>query len=242
MPPKRTRTDSTGPQKKQKTGVLDNSDVEEHNQTAVVELEGTTLVHDGDGFQSQIFTILAGSQRQKFTAHASFLSQSPVLDPGHTINALFDLAELYGVAEKYQLQGLKNLIIKKLESIVDVAQRPIEFIAAAKEICNCIPDSDRDFRDFFRQGSAKMVLPPVMPKVLRRQFYGHLAEGGTMAIDMVVALCAKYEAQISKMKLTAKTSHNKIIQLTAETGELSRDKQRYKEHYERLTKSSNNTT
>ncbi|KAL8646349.1 MAG: hypothetical protein Q9226_006897 [Calogaya cf. arnoldii] len=261
MPPRRTRTDKTGPQKKQKTGVIDNSDVEEHAPTAAVELEGTTLVHDGDQSpvldrmchghfeESRTFTIcLPDDNPDAIRAVIHYLYSGDtqkfgsVDPPGSTITALFDLAELYGVAEKYQLQGLKTLIIKKLESILDVAQQPIEFIVAAKEIYNCIPDSDKDFRDFFKQASAKLLLPRVMPKVLRQQFDDHMAEGGTMAIDMVAALCSKYDAQISRMRRTAETSYNKIEQLTIENGELSRAKERYKEDNERLEKSSNGTT
>lgn len=48
MPPKRTRTGATGPQKKRKTVVLEDPDEGEHTQTAATELEGTTLVNDGE--------------------------------------------------------------------------------------------------------------------------------------------------------------------------------------------------
>lgn len=233
------------------------------------------------GFQSQIFTILAGPQRQKFTAHASFLSQSPVLDrmchgqfeesrtfticlpddrpdviraviqylysrdiqkfgsvnpSGCTITALFDLAELYGVAEKYQLKGLKTVIIEKLETIIDVAKRPIEFLDVTKEIYDCIPDSDEDFRSFFRDAYTELLLPKDMPQVLRQQFDDHLAGGDIMAVDMVTALCTRYDERIAEMKDRTKA---RIALLKEENEELSDEKARYKRQYERLVKSFN---
>ena len=228
------------------------------------------------GFQSQIFTILAGRQRHKFTAHASFLCQSPVLErmchgpfeesliftirlpdenpdtlqaviqylytgntqkfgsvneTGCTIRALLKLAELYGVAEKYQLQGLKALVIKKLEGSIDVDARPFEFMMAARKIYNCIPDSDKDFREFFKKASTRLPPPKLMPQVLRHQYNDQLEEGGVMAVDMVAALCAEYTARIGQMKLKA---NDDIERMRTENRELAKDKARYKKYYEQL--------
>ncbi|KAL8880694.1 MAG: hypothetical protein Q9192_007965, partial [Flavoplaca navasiana] len=252
MPPKRTRTVATNSRKKSKTAGPED----------VGEVEETTLVNDGDGFQSQIFTILAGRQRHKFTAHASFLSQSPVLDrmchgpfeesliftihlpdenpdtlqakfgsvneTGCTIRALLKLAELYGVAEKYQLQGLKALVIKKLEGSIDVDARPFEFLMAARKIYNCIPDSDKEF---FKKASTKLPPPKLMPQVLRHQYNDQLEEGGVMAVDMVAALCVEYTARIDQMKLKA---NDDIVRMRTENRELAKDKARYKKYYEQL--------
>lgn len=230
------------------------------------------------GFESQIFTILAGPQRQKFTAHASFLSQSPVLDrmchgqfeesrtftiflpddnpdviraviqylysrdiqkfgsvnpSGCTITALFDLAELYGVAEKYQLKGLKTVIIEKLRVIIDVTKRPIPFLAVAKDIYNCIPNSDEDFRSFFRIAYTSLSLPKDMSEVLRQQFDDHLADGGTMVVDMVTALCRIYDMRITGMKNSTNAT---IALLKKENQQLSFERAGFKRDYEHLFK------
>ncbi|KAL8891629.1 MAG: hypothetical protein Q9215_001397 [Flavoplaca cf. flavocitrina] len=250
MSPKRTPTVATNSRKKSKTAGPED----------VAEVEETTLVNDGDGFQSQIFTILAGRQRHKFTAHASFLSQSPVLDrmchgpfeesliftirlpdekpdtlqaviqylytgniqrfgsvneTGSTIRAPLKLAELYG----------------KLEGSIDVDARPFEFMMAARKIYNCIPDSDKDFREFFKKASTKLPSPKLMPQELRHHYNDQLEEGGVMAVDMVAALCAEYTARIGQMKLKA---NDDIVRMRTENRELAKDKVRYKRYYEQL--------
>ncbi|KAL8726683.1 MAG: hypothetical protein Q9166_006551 [cf. Caloplaca sp. 2 TL-2023] len=42
--------------------------------------DGATSIIDGDGFDSQIFTLIVGAEEKHFTAHASYLSQSPVFN------------------------------------------------------------------------------------------------------------------------------------------------------------------
>lgn len=156
-----------------------------------------------------------------------------VNETGCTITALLKLAELYGVAEKYQLQGLKALVIKKLEDSIDVDARPFEFMTAAREIYNCIPDSDKDFREFFRKATTKLPPPKVMPRVLRHHYNNQLEEGGVMAVDMVAALCAEYTARIGQMKVKA---NDDIVRMRTENRELAKDKARYKGKYELLRK------
>ena len=48
MPAKRTRKGTTGPQKKRKTAVRQDPEDQEHTQIVATELEGTTLVNDGE--------------------------------------------------------------------------------------------------------------------------------------------------------------------------------------------------
>ncbi|KAL8999020.1 MAG: hypothetical protein Q9169_002018 [Polycauliona sp. 2 TL-2023] len=258
MPPKRSRKGTTGPKKKRKIAEADKPDEE------AAELKGSTSMNEGDGFQSQIFTILVGTQQQKFTAHASFLSQSPVLErmchghfqesrtfvirlpdddskviraviqylytgdfqdfgtvdlSGDTLTALFSLAELYG-----------------LRAIIDVAKRPIEFIAAAKEIYGYIPYSDIEFRCFFKDACAGLLLPKDMPQVLREQYDDQISEGGDMALDMVAALCRKYNAEITKVKARGDIRSARITHLVEENQELCNEKERYKEELEQLQK------
>lgn len=79
---------------------------------------------------------------------------------------------------------------------------------AAREIYNCIPDSDKDFREFFTKVSTKLPPPRVMPRVLGHQYNDQLEEGGVLAVDMVAALCAEYTARIGQMKLKAQRRHH----------------------------------
>ncbi|KAL8923441.1 MAG: hypothetical protein Q9172_003138 [Xanthocarpia lactea] len=276
MPPKRTSPRETAAQKKRRIAVP------EEPQTPASELDDTTLVSDGDGFQSQIFTILVGLEEQSFTAHASFLSQSPVFDrmchgqfeesrtftirlpddKPNLIKAMIqylytgdfqdsgsvesrcktshNLAEMYGVAEKYQLKDLKTLIIKKLGGVVDVVQRPNEFMSTAKKIYDCIPNSDKDFRDFFRNSAIKSLRPTSMSRAIRQEFDEHVADGGIMAVDIVNAICSQYNAEIKLWETSNKTSQDLVILLSKENKELKEAKRCYKEDYERLKKSLNN--
>ncbi|KAL8910404.1 MAG: hypothetical protein Q9171_004313 [Xanthocarpia ochracea] len=302
MPPKRTAPRKTGAHKKRRIAVP------EEPQTPASKLDETS---DGNGFQSQIFTILVGLQEQKYTAHASFLSRSPVLDrmchgefeesrtftirlpddKPKVIKAMiqylysgdfrdpssaepyrktaYDLAEIYGSAEKYQLQGLKALIIKKLGSVVDVVKRPIEFMSTAKVIYDCIPNSDMDFRAFFKNSASKSLLPTIKAKAIRQEFDAQLADGGTMAVDMVAAILSDYNVQIRSSYFASSGFQTTIARLQSDNEQLKKDneqlkkdneelkedneqleedyeqlkecKERYKEDYKQLKKSLRNT-
>ncbi|KAL8855319.1 MAG: hypothetical protein Q9178_008033 [Gyalolechia marmorata] len=270
MPPKRTSSCKTGAHKKRRVAVP------EEPQTPASELDETTLVSDGVGFQSQIFTILVGLQEQKYTAHASFLSRSPVLDrmchgefeesrtftlrlpddKPNLIKAMIqylysgdfqdsgsvetprktshNLAEMYGVAEKYQLKGLKTLIIKKLGVVVNAVKRPIEFMSTAKKIYDCIPDSDEDFRDFFRNFAIKSLRPTDMSGAIRQEFDDHVADGGTMAVDMVAAILSDYNLQIRSSSLASNDFQATIARLKSEKVEMIEDNERLEEENEQL--------
>ncbi|KAL8923442.1 MAG: hypothetical protein Q9172_003139 [Xanthocarpia lactea] len=47
---------------------------------AAWEYQGVTSKINGDGFDSQIFTIITGPEGKVYTAHAAYLSQSPVFE------------------------------------------------------------------------------------------------------------------------------------------------------------------
>ncbi len=124
------------------------------------------------------------------------------------------------------------MIINKLEVIIDVAKRPTEYLDVAKDIYNCIPESDEDFRSFFRVAYAQLMLPKDMPEVLRQQFDDHLADGGTMAVDMVTALCREYDMRITEMKNSTNAT---IALLKKENQQLAIERADYK-RYEHLLK------
>ncbi|KAL8727675.1 MAG: hypothetical protein Q9166_005911 [cf. Caloplaca sp. 2 TL-2023] len=257
---------------------------EDPGESAALAIDGLTSVINEDGFESEIFKILVGPEEKKFTAHASFLRKSPVLnrmcngefvesrtfcirlpeDDPAVIRAVIQylytgdfqdfgsvagnpaqgsdvaarqLADIYGVAEMYQLNDLKTLIIKKLGDVVDVVQRPFEFFDAAKRIYDVTPDSDHGWRTFFKDAAAKLPQPKAMPKVLYREFNENIGHGGIMAVDMVTALCAKFNEHIKDEQSYSSRCEELVSVKNREIRLLEIDKVRHEKEYEQLKKS-----
>ena len=59
------------------------------------------------------------------------------------------LANIYIMAEKYQLNDLKETVIDMLSSIDELQQKPKIFFRLARKIYGRMPDSDLAFRRFF---------------------------------------------------------------------------------------------
>lgn len=193
------------------------------------------------GFDSPTFALIVGPEEKTFTAHGSFLSQSPVFEKickshfresqtyqidlpedepdtirailqylyagnfhhygtlefaGSTWAASMQLADMYVTAEKYQLSSLKDLVLTKLGHFIDVEERPIDFFSTAKAIYAGTPDTDRGWRTFFQNFVINLEKPSHMCTTVRGVFDRCIAEGGTMAIDIVLAICNDYEAQL----------------------------------------------
>ncbi|KAL8676404.1 MAG: hypothetical protein Q9186_007068 [Xanthomendoza sp. 1 TL-2023] len=253
MPAKRTASSRSGSRKKRKEAVYEDRDEDSlitearDNQSAASELEDTTLVSDEEGFASQIFTILVGPQEQKFTAHASFLSQSPVFDrmchgrfeesrtftirlpeddpkvikamiqylyTGDFTNyelidvavgvtsahAGFQLVDLYKVAEKYQLQQLKTLLLEKLGDIIDSARRPKHFLLIAKQMYTDLPDTDWACRAFIIIAAKWLPSPKLMSKEFRKSLDECISSGGSLAQDLFEAMVSQCEESLLEEK------------------------------------------
>ncbi len=194
--------------------------------------------------ESRTFTIrLPDDKPDVIKAVIQYLYSGDFRDPSSAEpcrKTAYDLAEIYGSAGKYQLQGLQTLIIKKLGGVIDVVKRPIEFMSTAKVVYDCIPDSDMEFRAFFKNSATKSLLPSIMAKAIRQEFDAHLADGGTMAVDMVTAIFSDYDLQIHDSLITSLGFQTKIAGLEEENLLLKEGKARYKEDYTQLKKSMRN--
>ncbi|KAL8799710.1 MAG: hypothetical protein Q9182_005688 [Xanthomendoza sp. 2 TL-2023] len=300
MPAKRPASRQKGSSKKRKIIVLEDPDesvalqVEgisslisesRDNETATSELEDSTLVSDGEGFASQIFAILVGPQEQKFTAHASFLSQSPVLDRmchGHfeesrtftirlpeddpkvikamiqylytgdftnyglhddtlgisAMRAGFQLVDLYKVAEKYQLQQLKTLILEKLGGIIDGSERPKQFLATATRMYTDLLDSDYACRAFFIVAAKGLQLPKLMSKALRQYLDECISSGANLAQDLFQAMVSKYEEFLSEEMKERREATSAAADLRATNQRLLASVKKLREERNRLEDSA----
>lgn len=59
------------------------------------------------------------------------------------------LANLYGLAEKYQLPGLKDLVIQKLKQLDLLKENRMTFFNIAHQICQVTGESDEIFGAYF---------------------------------------------------------------------------------------------
>ncbi|KAL8946868.1 MAG: hypothetical protein Q9183_007850, partial [Haloplaca sp. 2 TL-2023] len=110
------------------------------------------------------------------------------------------LADIYLVAEKWQLTDLKVLVVEKLLSITNIKRQPILFFNTAEKLYASIPDSDTAYRAFFRKTLSalfKVAGPDEMNEKVRNVFDDCVSGGGNLAIDTVRALCSGYNERLS---------------------------------------------
>ena len=97
---------------------------------------------------------------------------------------VFDrLANVYILAEKYQMEPLKSLTVKKFRNGLTSSQGA--FFRVAQAIYQDTPDSDRIFRSYFAA-----TAPEILLKLSADQFpvvRGIIQEGGILAVDIFEA-------------------------------------------------------
>ncbi|KAL8758041.1 MAG: hypothetical protein Q9199_001771 [Rusavskia elegans] len=230
---------------------------------AAWEYQGVTSMINGDGFDSQIFTIITGPEEKGYTAHATYLCQSPVLermcygqfqesqtfeirlpeDEPQAIRALIQylytgrfldygtmesgngsagaatqLAELYATADKYQLQDLKALVAKNLDTVIDVEERPIDFLLIMRATYTSIPDWDKARRKHFKNLATQLPKPNFMAKPMREVFDECISGGGILATDLVSALCLDYHQQLRSLYSNPKRMLSDALDLICRSG------------------------
>ncbi|KAL8689716.1 MAG: hypothetical protein Q9218_004679 [Villophora microphyllina] len=112
------------------------------------------------------------------------------------------LAETYITAEKYDLQDLKTLLVKKIAVVTDILIHPTLFLNTARKIYARIPDCYDDvYRDFVRKQALMLPRPNDMEDV-RKTYDECISEGGPLALDLVAALCDKYAEAEKELRQT----------------------------------------
>ena len=102
------------------------------------------------------------------------------------------LADLYILAEKYQLSGLKELLIPPMATILDNASDAecIEnFFHAARKIYENTPDSEALFPDSFKRTVTKMLGYPAQYPYMEMHIKRCILDGGKLAQDTFDANC-----------------------------------------------------
>lgn len=157
--------------------------------------------------ESQTFEIrLPEDEPQAIRALILYLYTGRFLDYGTresgngSAGAAAQLAELYATADKYQLQDLKGLVTKNLKAVVDVEERPMDFLSMMRAMYARIPDSDNDCRKYFKNNAAQLPKPNLMSKPMRELFDECIFDGGSLATDLVCALCSDYHSQLRSLR------------------------------------------
>ena len=95
------------------------------------------------------------------------------------------LAELYVVAEKYQLREMHPLILKKLASCIDLEKRPEGFFNLATIIYEGTPESDSTFRPYFRDYCPAAISELVKQEGQNTEILdSYVSDGGPLAVDV----------------------------------------------------------
>ncbi|KAL8777558.1 MAG: hypothetical protein Q9203_003579 [Teloschistes exilis] len=124
----------------------------------------------------------------KYLYAVNFSAYESVSTVSDNDTAVDSRADIYLVAQEFQLQDLKTLIVEKLEIFTSVKEPPIAFLSLAKRMYANTPESDQPYRQFFIENAA------CMEKVENPNAAAHAAvdkafsDGGMQAIDMAAAL------------------------------------------------------
>ncbi|KAL8739123.1 MAG: hypothetical protein Q9181_000152 [Wetmoreana brouardii] len=130
-----------------------------------------------------------------------------------------NLAAMYVTAEKYQLLDRKHLIVKKLQAVTNIRERPIQFFSTARIIYAGIAGSDDVYRDFFKSSIENLPNPSSMSKAVRQAFDECWANGGMLAIDMALFMCSGYEKEFAKKDEALSKSKARIERLERKRAE-----------------------
>lgn len=108
-----------------------------------------------------------------------------------------ELANMYLVAHKYELDGLKKLTLKKLEDTIDPVDHPERFLAVAETISSAIASSDTTLHDFLRGQICHLLGLKIaynskieFTKAVQTKLQLLISQGGPLAVDI-------FEAQFS---------------------------------------------
>ncbi|KAL9119417.1 MAG: hypothetical protein Q9187_004029, partial [Circinaria calcarea] len=134
-----------------------------------------------------------------------------------------ELADIYVMAEKYQIDSLKQTVIEMLSSIPELQQKPILFFRLARKIYQWLPDSDLNFRRFYRQHAASTL------RMIDQDGLDYVRamvnEGGTLATDTFDVQRAVFDVEKKESSATKATleSERKAVELERKTWKEEKD-------------------
>ncbi|KAI9723043.1 MAG: hypothetical protein M1812_001492 [Candelaria pacifica] len=148
-------------------------------------------IHEAVLFQSPVLALFCTAEfKEKHDRHITLPDDDPEIF-GHLIHYLYaqdfntkastkkasvigkELGTMYILAEKYQLNRLKQLTVTKLKAVMKPQTNPIQIIEMAQCVYANIPDTDEHFRNYFLS-----VLPECLTVL-------SLAQVTTLAKDVV---------------------------------------------------------
>lgn len=126
------------------------------------------------------------------------------------------LSDIYVMAEKYQIDSLKQTVIEMLSSSSELQRKPMLFFRLARKIYQLIPDSDLNFRQFYRQHATSTLR--MIDKDGLDYVRAIINEGGILATDTFDVQRAVFEKENdSSATKSALESERKAIELERKT-------------------------
>ena len=159
----------------------------------------------------------------------NFRDNGTVARGGDTETATERLANIYCVAEKYGLEDLKVLVVRKLADVTDVKDRPTELFSEARKIYARIPDSDDIYPAFFKDQLMKMAISVFGSESVRQNMDECISAGSTLATDISDVIYRKYDASIRCVKAQQEEVRKTKLELETMTRQMERYRDRL--HY-----------
>ncbi|KAL8965969.1 MAG: hypothetical protein Q9183_003593, partial [Haloplaca sp. 2 TL-2023] len=106
------------------------------------------------------------------------------------------LADVFLLAEKYQLSDLKELLVSKLATFADVHENIPAFLETARKVYSGIPETETVYRHFFQMAVTGMLPVCKMDGPAREAFNKTVSDGGILATDLVAGMCSVYNFEL----------------------------------------------
>ncbi|KAI4103742.1 MAG: hypothetical protein L6R37_003670 [Teloschistes peruensis] len=109
--------------------------------------------------------------------------------------AMDELRRIYMLGEKYQLPTLKDCVVGKFDSAIDINKSPLSFLDVAKTMYNHILDSDSIHSDFFVETTQAILGKLSLSSEVHKWINEQAPQAGRLARDLFVAQRNVYETQ-----------------------------------------------
>jgi len=140
-----------------------------------------------------------------------------------------ELANMYLVAHKYELDGLKKLTLKKLEDTIGPVDHPERFLTIAQTISSAIAPSDPILHDFLRGEICHLLglknaynSKIELTKNVQAKLQLLVSQGGPLAVDI-------FEAQFSVGSSRTKQAKEASAKDKRDIEECQKSVEKYKE-------------
>ncbi|KAL8868283.1 MAG: hypothetical protein Q9174_005090 [Haloplaca sp. 1 TL-2023] len=106
------------------------------------------------------------------------------------------LADVFLLADKYQISDLKELVVSKLANLIHVSENLPTFLEVSRTIYTGIPEEETVYRSFFKKAAMGIQKVDEMDGSSYKAFDKAISGGGMLASDLVASMLSQYDKKL----------------------------------------------